>query len=652
MKPESSPSVHTAYRPALDGLRAVAILSVLGFHAFPAWVPGGFVGVDIFFVISGYLISAILLGDLATGIFSLRDFYARRVRRIFPALLLVLAAVLAFGFFVLWPGEYRQLGKHAAGGAGFIVNLLLQQETGYFDGNIDSKPLLHLWSLGVEEQFYIFWPLMLWAAWKFKHRAGWVIACVIAASFAVNLWLAKTNIVADFYSPLSRFWELLVGGALAWGEGRGLVKIPKPVIRDFMAICGATLLVVADFVLNKNMLFPGWLALAPVCGAVLLIGAGETTFVARKILAHPKMIGIGLISYPLYLWHWPLLSYAQIMVGEASPRMVRAGMMILAFILAALTYTYIERPIRAQGMKKGMIVRLAGLMAGVGVLSLVIFIGKGLPARFTDPCYVMSALDSDQLIGRWQQDVRMGQCHLQEASDVRQGDDCIDAQRPLLWLWGDSHAASLYPGLKELQKTHAFGIAQMTQAACPPLFDLAEHHFRENCNATNNDILAQAVELKPAVILLDSAWVHKDYDMKNAEIIGRIGKTVVQIRSELPQTKIIVVGPLPRWLSPLPAIYRRSLTFTHAPPPMRMDTHLDPRLAALDREMRTTFAAAHITYISPQDYLCDAAGCLTRLDPRSGTPTFIDDEHVSAATAAFLADKFAPDIMEGLGLPN
>jgi peptidoglycan/LPS O-acetylase OafA/YrhL len=210
MKPDTFPPENPRYRPDIDGLRAVAILAVLGFHAFPAWAPGGFIGVDIFFVISGYLISGILLANLRCGQFSLTGFYARRIRRIFPALILVLAAAAAFGFFVLWPGEYRYLGKHIVGGAGFIANFMLARESGYFEGLAATKPLLHLWSLGVEEQFYIFWPLMLWAAWKWKHRAGWMIALVIAASFAADLYLAAHRPESDFYSPLSRFWRAVL----------------------------------------------------------------------------------------------------------------------------------------------------------------------------------------------------------------------------------------------------------------------------------------------------------------------------------------------------------------------------------------------------------------------------------------------------------
>ena len=202
---------HLAYRADIDGLRAIAVLSVVAFHAFPSLLPGGFIGVDIFFVISGFLISTILLDSLEKGSFKFLEFYARRVKRIFPALLVVITASYAFGWFALFPDEFAQLGKHIAGGASFISNLVSLNESGYFDNAAHAKPLLHLWSLGIEEQFYIFWPLLLWATWQI-HVSPFLLAIVLAfISFALNLSDVKDSQATTFYSPLTRFWELLAG---------------------------------------------------------------------------------------------------------------------------------------------------------------------------------------------------------------------------------------------------------------------------------------------------------------------------------------------------------------------------------------------------------------------------------------------------------
>jgi len=210
--------LHPTYRADIDGLRALAVIAVIGFHAFPQAVPGGFIGVDLFFVISGFLISTILYENLIAHSFSFTDFYARRIRRIFPALMVVLASAYAIGWFVLLPDEYAQLGKHIAGGAGFIENFLLWHESGYFDNAAETKPLLHLWSLGIEEQFYIVWPILLWLAYRARLNLLSLTILIGGASFILNLWGTQVspNPVATFYSPQTRFWELLMGAVLAY----------------------------------------------------------------------------------------------------------------------------------------------------------------------------------------------------------------------------------------------------------------------------------------------------------------------------------------------------------------------------------------------------------------------------------------------------
>lgn len=207
---------HPKYRPDIDGLRAVAVLSVVAFHAFPNWMKGGFMGVDVFFVISGFLISTIIFENLESDTFSFSEFYARRIKRIFPSLLLILIASYVFGWFILLADEYKQLGKHIAAGAGFISNFVLWNEAGYFDNSAETKPLLHLWSLGIEEQFYIVWPFIIWFAWRKKFNLLTLTIIVALVSFALNIKGVKQDLVATFYSPQTRFWELLSGSVLAW----------------------------------------------------------------------------------------------------------------------------------------------------------------------------------------------------------------------------------------------------------------------------------------------------------------------------------------------------------------------------------------------------------------------------------------------------
>ena len=207
---------HPKYRPDIDGLRAIAVLAVIGFHAFPGWIKGGFIGVDVFFVISGFLISSILFSSLETERFSFLSFYNHRIRRIFPALALVLATCLIFGWFALLPNEYMELGKQVVAGSGFAANILFWRQSGYFDVATELKPLLHLWSLGVEEQFYIVWPVLLWLAWKKRFNLLSITVLIAVASLIYGFAAAINNTVAAFYSPASRTWELLLGALLAY----------------------------------------------------------------------------------------------------------------------------------------------------------------------------------------------------------------------------------------------------------------------------------------------------------------------------------------------------------------------------------------------------------------------------------------------------
>ena len=313
---------HPKYRPDIDGLRAIAILSVVSFHAFPFWVNGGFIGVDIFFVISGFLISTIIIGSLERERFSFVEFYIRRVKRIFPALLLVLVACYAFGWAALLADEYKQLGKHMAGGAGFVSNVLLWNESSYFDNAAETKPLLHLWSLGVEEQFYILWPLFLWFAWKRRLNLLAIAIIVGVTSFALNIYEVRNDPVAAFYSPQTRFWELMAGSVLAYMTRHGQhvftgrfkhrlnawlsssvsnvrQKQFENIINDIQSLIGAALIALGFFVITKEMRFPGWWAALPIAGAALIISAGAQAWLNRVVLSSRILVWFGLISFDL-----------------------------------------------------------------------------------------------------------------------------------------------------------------------------------------------------------------------------------------------------------------------------------------------------------------------------------------------------------------
>ena len=368
------------YRPDIDGLRAVAVLSVVIFHAFPEYLGGGFIGVDVFFVISGFLITSLILREQKEERFSLRHFYARRIRRIFPALSLVLGFGLIAGWICLNFMEYKQLTKHTGSSAIFITNFMLLREAGYFDNAADTKPMLHLWSLAIEEQFYLAWPLVLMF---FKRLPRWlfpVLVVLLLSSLTYSLSLVfKGDLEHDFYSPLSRSWELLLGASLAFGVSRQ-AAIPMA-WRNMAGWVGFVLIFMSACFLDKSMPFPGYWALPPTLGAALILFAGMQSNVNRALLASRPLVAIGLISYPLYLWHWPLLSFARILESQTPGPELRLALVLMSFILAWGTYRFIEKPIRFSDRYPRAVLWLGLWMVAVLLMSHAVNRLDGLKFR-------------------------------------------------------------------------------------------------------------------------------------------------------------------------------------------------------------------------------------------------------------------------------
>jgi peptidoglycan/LPS O-acetylase OafA/YrhL len=429
------------YRPDIDGLRAIAVMAVVAYHAFPSLIPGGFVGVDIFFVISGFLISKHIWEELSTDSFSIKTFYARRVRRIFPALGVVLLVCLLLGWVILSPGEYEMLGKHVTGGAGFVSNLTYWKEAGYFDNAADTKPLLHLWSLGIEEQFYILWPLILAFLWRQPHHAGWALPTILGASFAYSLFVVQKDVVADFYSPLTRFWELAIGAVLAHkAVQRYAIDDAK---RGWLAWTGLALTIAGIALLNSKDPFPGAWALLPVLGTACMIQAGENTWLNRQLLARSWMVWIGLISYPLYLWHWPLLSFARITESATPAPVVRIGLVVTSILLAWITYRLVERPLRSGPRTGNMILALCIAVFALAVAGEVIRKMDGIKTRQLsmlngDPATLVLGADRGKL---------HHECGLKEEQKSLFQYCLNNGASPKYALLGDSKAEALFYGL-------------------------------------------------------------------------------------------------------------------------------------------------------------------------------------------------------------
>lgn len=480
---------HPRYRPDIDGLRGVAVLSVVAFHAFPDLMKGGFIGVDVFFVISGFLISTLIFENLERGTFRFSGFYARRIKRIFPALLLVLVASFAFGWFALLADEYKQLGKHIAAGAGFIPNLVSWREAGYFDNSYETKPLLHLWSLGIEEQFYLIWPLFLWIFWKNKINLLTVTIIIALISFALNLSNAGQSSATTFYAPQTRFWELLCGSILAWlalyrskyftecslkfdgliyklSYGK-LVKTNGAIFSNAISLVGSILLAYGFLRITKEFNFPGEWALIPVLSTILIIFAGPDAWINRNILSNNIVVWIGLISFPLYLWHWPLLSFARIMESETPSLNIRIAAIALAVALAWLTYNFVERPIRSGGDSKAKITVLAMLMSVIGAAGYTAYVRDGFKFRNSVTIVQSQAADLDfkfeRMMSGWICD-----------SLSYKGSRCFyTGENPSVVILGDSHAARIYWGLREFYSSQGKGIGVFGGGGgCPPLLNV------------------------------------------------------------------------------------------------------------------------------------------------------------------------------------
>lgn len=512
---------HPKYRPDIDGLRALAILPVVAYHAFPSYIPGGFIGVDIFFVISGYLISLIIFRSLSNNNFSFAEFYAHRVKRIFPALILVTATCYVIGWFTLLPDEFRQLGKHIASGIGFAQNFILWKEAGYFDISSELKPLMHLWSLAVEEQFYLIFPLLVWIAWKAKLN---ILTCVMllgGISFILNLKGVDKNLTKTFFMPQTRFWELIAGSVLAYiysfntwrpsfthwihtGIFNHFIfrKVPEEQDRDdflssILSFLGLALIIYSIAKYNHTMPYPGMHAASPVLGAILLILAGPRAWVNRQILSRKIIIWIGLISYPLYLWHWPLLSFARIVESETPSLNIRAAAIVISFILATLTYYLIEKRVHHSRSTWRKVAILSALAMLVGYTGYNAYTRDGL--KFRDAAKIAE-------LNKFDYPYR-NSCN--SITGEVYGDDWCNMTpmkhaTPNALLMGDSFSNAYSEVLKEFARKHnEFSPIQIGRGQCPMLLDYGPEYCKKITS-----VAIKLVSDNPAIktVIFGSNW--------------------------------------------------------------------------------------------------------------------------------------------------
>lgn len=638
------------------------MLSVVAFHAFPEWIEGGFIGVDVFFVISGYLISRIIFENLENGTFSFSEFYSRRVTRIFPALLLVLTACLFFGWIALLPDEYEQLGKHILGGVGFASNLVFWSEAGYFDNSAETKVLLHLWSLGIEEQFYLIWPLLLWAAWRYKRNILLVTALCAVVSFALNLRSVGQNTIATFYSPQTRFWELLCGSLLAWfylygKEFTGKCKAArdgwlKPIIsyegakpqsRPFsmLSVLGLLLLGYGFWRIDKSMSFPGSWAVAPVLGTVLIIYSGPAAWLNSKILSNRFVVWFGLVSFPLYLWHWPLLSLARIVEGEVPSQKIRMAAVVLSIALAWLTYRFVERPVRQGGHGQLKVAGLVALMLGIGCAGFFVYSKEGL--KFRANIVEITSINAEFVGPNWRfakNDICQSKYPFAD-TDKYSWWFCMASseEKPTLLILGNSYANHLYAGfvLNDEFKHHSvlsIGTCEpawvekydsSTNAPSSPCF--GERHFMQQ--EFINDIVAKEKSIRYAII-------NSRHDIKD-DYAARLKKRIDFLENH--NIKVILFSPHPRLGYDIKGCYTRPFKKTERTCQAPAENYADTmkKFNGLANTLAKT--NPNVLIFDQNSVLCDAHVCRFKLPVM---PAFRDEYyHYSEFASKLVIKEFA-----------
>lgn len=620
------------YRPDIDGLRGVAVTAVVLFHAFPLVAPGGFVGVDVFFVISGFLITQIIVAGLRDGTFSFSGFYARRIRRIFPALTLVLAVAFVGGWMLLAADGMQQLGRHIGAGVLFVSNLALWRESGYFDSAADTKPLLHLWSLGIEEQFYLAWPLLLVAAWRRRASLIWLTVVLAGASFLLNIYLTRVDLLGPFYSPLTRVWELLIGAWLALALERSMPAPPRSA--NLWSAGGLALIVTAVVALDRTSHFPRWLALLPTVGAALMVSAGPAAWLSRHLLSWRPLVFMGLISYPLYLWHWPLLSFARIAMGDTPPVAVRTALVLASVGLAWLTFVWLERPVRSGWARRGAVPVLVSSMVLLLVACMVAERTNGLPERAVNRGSRAAFLQYyDRMHHQGLADSYRAECDFMDwqtsATKGALAESCTAAGARETWLlWGDSYAQALSPGLRAIAPTGT-AVAQVATSLCrPSVGDTDAAIAGGRCLRANAFALERIAQLRPAVVILAQMDRHLQTDWRalTAQLVS------------LGVERVVLVGPVPIWRPSLPEVVAAHYWDS---PTGRVARGLDPARAKSDRVLQAgAEGVRNLTYVSVIDRLCDADGCIGML-PGSANRDLLsfDAGHLTPKGSVYVAEQ-------------
>jgi peptidoglycan/LPS O-acetylase OafA/YrhL len=618
-----------SWRPQIDGLRAVSVLAVLFYHTNFRNISGGFVGVDVFFVISGFLISRVIYDDIAAhGKFRIARFYERRARRILPAFVVVTAGTVIAGFVLFLPKEFAALGQSVTYSCAFAANIYFYLTSGYFDGAAADKPLLHYWSLGVEEQFYIVFPLIVMAIAKLApRRLGTVILLVAVISFVSAQYYTVNAPAAAFYLAPQRAWELMAGSILAL-PGMPVVKQRWPC--EILAAVGLALILLAAATYSSATSFPGMMAGVPVLGAATLLWVceGRSTLVGAVLSVRPLRY-IGLWSYSIYMIHWPLIVFAR--DAWPSHNSYREQWIVFAAIaLGGASYYFVETPFRrpARLLSRGKVFAISctSLMM-FGISGQSISLSHGFPQRLPKDVQGILAYGDAKYSSIYMSDYRSGNCFLSSYSNwTNLGADCLSKEHPSMLLWGDSHAAQFYLALKT--RFPDVVILQANMSSCAPILEY-QITVAPHCTKFNESVFHWALTNRPDTVILSALWP------LDPDSLSKLDATVKRLRTA--HLKVVIVGETPRYLNSVPDILARRLLqgdhYTRAGNDAKMGSSYNG-----DNHMKSRYSGLQgVRYLSYVDMACDEPTC--PLVTPSGVPMYFDTDHLTMEGAQWVVRR-------------
>tara|TARA_B100001093_G_scaffold30378_1_gene26338 strand:- start:987 stop:2903 length:1917 start_codon:yes stop_codon:yes gene_type:complete len=632
------------YRPEIDGLRAIAVLSVLIYHAdFKIkiaektfnFLPGGYLGVDIFYVISGYLITFLIFDQTKKKLFNFKQFYERRARRLLPMLFLVIFTSLVAGWILMMPQQLKDLSGSALSSLIFLSNFWFLITDNYFADTSSLKPLLHTWSLSIEEQFYIFFPIIFYLLYKKKSKnIKLIFSILIIFSLLLASLSSKYYPNINFYILPTRIWELLIGSFLAYYHISN--KIFKKIkFQDYLTFIGMALILVPFFLFNDKTPHPSFLTIFTILGCAFIIINHNSENIIKKILSSKIFVGVGLISYSLYLWHFPIFAFKKIKSKNLSEFDKLEGI-ILAIILSVFSYFLIEKPFRNKKWisKKKFLIFILSFFVILFISCLYIFNQKGLPQRY--PQEVLKIIDFNY---NYSEAYQTGKCHIKNINYLNKNifENCktkVNSNKKDLLLWGDSLAAHLYPGINNKYKDN-YNIWHRSINDCKPvmlnLFQENKKKTESPCQKINQIILEEIIRIKPAKLFISGFWYSEDLK-KLKKLINNLNTNGIK--------NIYLVGPSVRWHDPLPKILLKKYRISKKIPEYLSDkNHIYS--FKLDDEF-SNFSKQHsIKYISLIKILCiKDYKCLTRVGKEPDSMTNWDENHFTKKASIYVFSKF------------